>query len=86
MNNRKKSPRDWLAECRRILGTDDRAATYWDTSMGTNEKRVILQAANLPFTPEHQRRKLKAWTSADQRRIKEAAKRASLWAANMELV
>lgn len=73
------SPKDYLNECRRLLGVEDRAATYWDTHMENSEKRVILQAASLPTESEFIRRRFKSWTPADQRRIKEAAKRASGW-------
>jgi hypothetical protein len=78
-------PKDYLNECRRLLGIEDRAACYWDTHMETSEKRVILQAANLPTETEFLRRRFKSWTPADQKRIKEAAKRASQWANTLEV-
>jgi hypothetical protein len=85
MNEQDRTPRDWLNECRRILGTDDRTATYWDTNMTDNEKRVILQAAGIATHRDYLTRKFKSWPEKDQKRIKEAAKRASKWAESLHL-
>ncbi len=41
-------PKDYLRECRRLLGIEERAACYSDTDMDTSERRVILLAAILP--------------------------------------
>ena len=67
-------------------GADDNSCTYWDFKMQPSEKRVILQAAGLPVEPEFIGRKFKDWTPEDQRLIKQAAKRASDWAACLEVV
>lgn len=79
----KKTPRDYLNDCRRLLNMGDRADTYYDLHLSASEKGVLLRAANLSDSPQHKARKLREWTPADQKRIKEAAKRASEWAAGL---
>lgn len=66
------TPKDYLNECRRLLGAEDKAATYWDTHMTSGGKRVILQAAHLPTTSEHIHRRFSAWSQSDQKKIKQA--------------
>lgn len=72
-------------EALQLLNVEDKSATYWDLHMSNSEKRVILQAASLPTESEFINRRFKAWTLADQKLIKEAAKRASDWANNLRV-
>lgn len=68
---------------RQLLKMGDKSDTFYDLKMTENERGVLLRAAGIEDTPESRRQKLRDFTKIQRHEIKEAAKRASDWAAGL---
>lgn len=79
-----KTPRDFINECRAILGAS-RSDTFYDLRMTEAERSVLLRAAKLPDTSFYKARKFSDWASSEQEKIRKAAKNAQNWANGLEV-
>lgn len=68
---------------RQLLKMGDKSDTFYDLKMNDNERGVLLRAAGIDDTPENRKKKLRDFTKIQRQEIKEAAKRASDWAAGL---
>jgi hypothetical protein len=84
MVNDKKTKNDYINEIYKIIGGSP-TDTFYDLKMSSAERGVLLRAAGLWDDAHHRARKLRDWTTADQKRIKEAAKKASQWAKGLQV-